>query len=568
MLLAFATALFATLSVRSAQACGGFFCSQTPVDQTAERIIFTVNADSTITAYVQISYTGQRDAFAWVVPVSSIPTVDTFPRTAFQALDLATQPTYVPPPGCFPPILVNGGGSVKSQSDVTVYGQAAVGPYQSAIIGGTNSASLVDWLRTNGYFITDAMVPFIEPYVRQKMFFLALRLLPDKDVSDIEPVKMTYMGTEPMVPLQLTAVAARPQLGVLVFILAGQRFESTNYANLLVDDADLTFTVGSNNYTTLVSRMTHASSGHAFVTDLAGPVAPVLERVRNSPAPSSVPGAVEGRDALIALLQGFPYITRLYTRLSPEDMTVDPTFAPSVNAGDVSNAHDLSARRSDAGGCQPPPCAFTDCGSHGRCISITDDDAGGGIATSTRVDACECDDGYTAAALQTTFSIGAAVQCEPVTNNLMPNGGVPGSCSNDTCGTGGQCVSINGTPTCACAAGFAANSVGVFDGVAYVPVVRCIAETGPIPPPPDIPQRDAGVTGGQPIVDAGSPVADAGIAPVRATVGCGCAVIGESRGSWRAAALACSALGYVARRRRRSRGQEMTNPRRSPQLPA
>lgn len=127
-LLAFATALFVSLSVGRAQACGGFFCSQTPVDQTAERIIFTVNGDSTITAYVQISYTGQRDAFAWVVPVSSIPTVDTFPRAAFQALDLATQPTYVPPPGCSVPVLINGGGGVKSQSDVTVYGQAAVGP--------------------------------------------------------------------------------------------------------------------------------------------------------------------------------------------------------------------------------------------------------------------------------------------------------------------------------------------------------------------------------------------------------------------------------------------------------
>lgn len=423
-------------------------------------------------------------------------------------------------------------------------------------MGGTNTASLVDWLRTNGYVITDAMVPFIEPYVRQKMVFLALRLLPDKDVSDIEPVKMTYMGTEPMVPLQLTAVAARPQLGVLVFILANQRFESTNYANLLVDDADLTFNVGNNNYTTLVSRMAHAASGHAFVTDLAGPLAPVLERVQNSPAPASIPGAVEGRDALIALLQGFPYITRLYTRISPEDMTIDPTFAPAANAGDVSNAHDLSARQRDAGSCQAPPCAFTDCGPHGRCVSITNDGSGG-VALPNLVDACECDDGYIGASLQTTFSLGAAVQCEPVSNNLMPGGGVAGSCSNDTCGPGGQCVSINGTPTCACSSGFAANSVGVFDGVAYVPVVRCIPETGPIPPPPDIPQRDAGVPiiiigGGPPVVDAGSPVADGGPAPSRATVGCGCAAFGASRASWRGAALACAALGFVMRRRRRT----------------
>src|SRR5262252_10922438 len=91
---------FAVLAVAAAvlswscpsRACGGFFCSTTPIDQTAERIIFTVNGNSTITAYVQISYTGQRDAFAWVVPVPPVPDVATFPRAAFQALDVATQP--------------------------------------------------------------------------------------------------------------------------------------------------------------------------------------------------------------------------------------------------------------------------------------------------------------------------------------------------------------------------------------------------------------------------------------------------------------------------------------------
>ena len=39
-------------SAQSVLACGGFFCVDTPVDQNAERIIFTQNRDGTVSAYV------------------------------------------------------------------------------------------------------------------------------------------------------------------------------------------------------------------------------------------------------------------------------------------------------------------------------------------------------------------------------------------------------------------------------------------------------------------------------------------------------------------------------------
>ncbi len=41
-----------------ALACGGLFCQNSPVDQNAERIIFTQNGDGTISAIIQIQYTG------------------------------------------------------------------------------------------------------------------------------------------------------------------------------------------------------------------------------------------------------------------------------------------------------------------------------------------------------------------------------------------------------------------------------------------------------------------------------------------------------------------------------
>src|SRR5438105_6531001 len=82
--------------VPGAYACGGFFCTNVPVDQAAERIIFAVNDDGTIDAYVQINYTGAPDAFAWVVPVPNPPKVDVATMAMLRELDLLKAPGYVP----------------------------------------------------------------------------------------------------------------------------------------------------------------------------------------------------------------------------------------------------------------------------------------------------------------------------------------------------------------------------------------------------------------------------------------------------------------------------------------
>ena len=59
---------------RTAHACGGFWCSQTsPVNQSAEQIIFIDNPDETVTAIIQIQYQGPSEKFAWLVPIPGNP---------------------------------------------------------------------------------------------------------------------------------------------------------------------------------------------------------------------------------------------------------------------------------------------------------------------------------------------------------------------------------------------------------------------------------------------------------------------------------------------------------------
>lgn len=65
-----------TMAAQPAAACGGLFCSnQNPVNQAAERIIFSDNPDGTVTAVVEILYDGPSEAFSWLLPVPGIPEV-------------------------------------------------------------------------------------------------------------------------------------------------------------------------------------------------------------------------------------------------------------------------------------------------------------------------------------------------------------------------------------------------------------------------------------------------------------------------------------------------------------
>lgn len=86
------------VSAGSTFACGGLFCQNVPVAQQSERIIFTMNDDDTITAYIQINYTGAAPDFSWVVPVPAVPEVDVAEMDTFDELDRLTQPIIMAPP--------------------------------------------------------------------------------------------------------------------------------------------------------------------------------------------------------------------------------------------------------------------------------------------------------------------------------------------------------------------------------------------------------------------------------------------------------------------------------------
>jgi len=332
-LLALVISLLGLVMVPGASACGGLFCQNTPVDQLAERIIFTVNKNDTITAYVQINYTGSAPDFSWVVPVPSVPKVDVAEIASFDELSNLTAPVFIPPlmPPCAPiPMPSVALSDTAGSGGVQVLASGTAGPYAYDVVTSSEPTELIMWLRKNKYRITEEMEPLIKVYTDEGLIFLAMKLQPNQGTQDIQPVVMTYKGTHPMIPLRLTAVAANPNMNIITWILADKQAVPTNYAHPTIDDKNLRSnfgTFGGTNYLQIVDQTVDLYHGRAFITEYAGPSKAV---------------AATANDKLVKqLLADYPYITRVFGRISPEEMTVDPTFK-LVDAPDVSNIHDLS----------------------------------------------------------------------------------------------------------------------------------------------------------------------------------------------------------------------------------
>jgi len=410
---------------RAAQACGGFFCSQVPVDQTGEQIIFSV-APNHVTAYIQINYAGSAADFAWVVPVLAKPEISLGSRAVFQAVGARTQPQFRVDwtgdggfcAGILDPRATAGGSPPPSSGPgVTVLDASEVGPYQTVTLESHDSQQLIDWLNQNGFVQPPAALPLIDHYVRLNMLFVAIRLQQSASVGEIQPVVLDMATQDPCVPLILTQIAAQPDMPVQVYVLGAARAVPDNWFQVWLDLARINWLQLGSNYRQLVTAAINQAAGHGFVTEFAGSSVLMKEAIwkagrydttalrtitdpaalvqallvagfpRDStmqallrkwipmPAAVSARGVTEQQfynnlgaysadlqaagfvlDAVgfaneleervvmplmrgQALFDAQPYLTRMLSTVSPEEMTRDPLFVLNHELPDVSNLH-------------------------------------------------------------------------------------------------------------------------------------------------------------------------------------------------------------------------------------
>jgi hypothetical protein len=281
-----------------AEACGGFFCSQTqPVNQAAERIIFSNNGDGTVTAVIQILYEGPSENFSWLLPISSVPDaegeIEVASDEAFRRLQAATNPQYNlnlrvegtcredqnfgnAASGAVAP---QAPGIPGSESDsgggVSVAASGVVGAFDWTALAldpalEDPAGAALDWLTENGYDVLPNSAELIGPYLESGMYLLALRLTKGRDTGSIRPIVLTYDGDLPSIPIKLTAVAANEDMGVMTWMLSGARAVPFNYSALELNEARINWFNAALNYDSVVTAAADDIGGQGFVTEFAG----------------------------------------------------------------------------------------------------------------------------------------------------------------------------------------------------------------------------------------------------------------------------------------------------------
>ena len=458
----------------TALACGGMFCSAwsftpAPIEQSWEQVVFEIHDDA-VTMHVQIEYVGTAQAFAWVVPVSAVPEVTESPITLFEELERETHLQFtIPSDDCstaqasgfrFEPAGCESGceddpnafrGSLAFLDRVQVKERNFTENYEFVVLEAASTIDLVDWLQFNGYNVSDNMTPGLDAYNHDNANFLAVKLLAGREATDISPIAMTYRneaGGSLSIPLRLTAVAAQPLMHIQAFVVADRPYVPSNYSNAVPDtDELLVDRGGGTNYAEWVARASSESEGQLWISEFVGEA-----RFR-------------GEERVIS---------RYYTRMSPEFMTLDPVFSPHPDSAyRVSRSIDLSDHApvgcAEAGSPEPSPCGFNYCGLGSTCV-VVDGEAGCVCAAGDVAQVVGGDDGSHVACVPEVNPLGVTAQAGGAGTPVDP-------CATYECGMG-SCVLRSGFPTCLCEADSFA-SVTPDNQIGCVPIGDSPASFGP-----------------------------------------------------------------------------------------
>jgi len=265
----------------SAEACGGFFCSQTPIDQSGEAILFSVDEGSgTVSTHVQISFEGEAEDFAWIVPVSGIPDLFLSTDELFMQLDarLSTQfwLDWNTEGECdrddifFLDASSDDVASNAESGGVTVLATEVVGPYDTVVLAADSSEELLTWLQDHNFDIPDSLDPVLSPYVNGGSNFVALRLSNDRDVGELAPLGMTTTAEKAMIPIQLTSIAATNDMRLEVYIVGNERSVPENYLHVQINQAAIDWWNFGTNYEDVITLAADEAGGQAFATDYSG----------------------------------------------------------------------------------------------------------------------------------------------------------------------------------------------------------------------------------------------------------------------------------------------------------
>jgi hypothetical protein len=237
----------------------------------------------------QIQYAGDPAEFSWVLPVRSGAKLEIANDAWFEVLDAWTNVKVVAPTlncggrgrkdggfGCGVMLKANAtfedaAGGVPNNGSVEVVHQATVGPYETVTLQSKNGDALSQWLGTHGYKVPPEIQPTIDAYVKEGFDFIALKLVPGKGVSSMQPVRIIAPGAGFALPLRMVGAGTGATTSIKLFVIAEGRYQTKNFANALAPIREVVwdFATNSSDYSTKRAETLRANGGRVFITSYA-----------------------------------------------------------------------------------------------------------------------------------------------------------------------------------------------------------------------------------------------------------------------------------------------------------
>jgi Uncharacterized protein conserved in bacteria (DUF2330) len=295
----FAAGLFTFGVTHDSLACGA--CISPPGESTVvtgHRMALSISPKQTV-LWDQIEYAGAPESFAWVLPVKPGAIIQLSTDAWFDTLDATTTTQILPPRvscggdssfGCGNSFGNSGGATALAAESsscvfcesegkgggfapppVTVVSRGSVGPYSMVTLSTDTPGALNTWLTENGFALDPATQPVVDAYIAEGFDFIALKLLPDKDVRAMKPVRVVQAGANPTLPLRMVAIGTSANVALTLFVISEGRWEAQNFENTIVPSSLVAwdFNDSSSNYSELREKALVRNGGATWLTAFA-----------------------------------------------------------------------------------------------------------------------------------------------------------------------------------------------------------------------------------------------------------------------------------------------------------
>jgi hypothetical protein len=414
LLVALPLLALALVPIRDAAACGGCFPDLSQVGQTqvsGHRMVLSISKTKT-TLWDQITYAGDPQSFAWVLPIKGTVDVGVSSDAFFGNLEQLTQVNVLPPRlSCAgPPSCGNAGANAGAiippdfdmelgPGGVSVIAQEVVGPYDTVQLSSKDPAALKTWLSDHNFTIPDDIVPTINDYVAEDFNFLAIKLVPGQGVKSMKPVRVTTSGASPVLPLRMVAAGAGATVPITLWVLGEGKYVPSNFPSFTITEDQLVWDWDKNedNYASVRQDGFTGTSNKGWLIEAGERLdsrqltGPLLNLITNQPDRSGYGdgmslGPVEAAGADIdAMLAGIDLaaltVTRLRADLGKEALATDLNVEAASDQGVVKRTFQITRTVGKTPTCPTyPPCSGP---GSGGCAYSTSGDAGAFAALSS-----------------------------------------------------------------------------------------------------------------------------------------------------------------------------------------